>query len=258
MSDGPAPPIIDLPARVDRPMGLGPFPSGRAALRFATIAAVGASVAALTGPLAWLPFLGGGFLLTCGRPDGPTLDERLGDLLRWEIRRRERRPARPTLARVDPQGTVARVANGRRVVLLAAGGVPVAFLPPSEAKALFDAYRDLLRSIESGLILHVFSEPLQDGPVRVPSEPRLPGPESEARHGYDEMVRLLCRRRRRRRVEIALWAAPDRRAGSGRLPDQVDHLVARLRTLGLEPERPRGADLARAAGRLGWSPEAVE
>jgi hypothetical protein len=247
---------IALPAPVDRRVRLGPFPNPHAALRFVVFAAAGAVVAAAAGPVAWLPFLGGGFVLTAGRTDGKTLDERVGDYVRWRWRRHGDPPRRPRPPLPAADGSVARLLGGRLVAVVEAGGVPVQFLPPAEARALFEGYRDLLGSLEDGVVERIGSEP-------IPSAPFDPGPgpaglpDARARAGYAEMVRLLCRRRRRRTVDLVVWSAGTDRRPPSDLDGRVAALEARLGALGLAPRRLRGSGLVRALDRLGWTVEAL-
>ncbi len=256
MSDDPV--TVGLPAPVERPLRLGPFPSARAALRFVGIASVGILAALVAGPVAWLPFLGGGFLLTAYRHGGKTLDERLGDLVRWELRRHGRIPPRRAPARLPARSRIARIVGSRRVAVLTAGGVPVAFLPPADAHALFRAYEEVLRSLDPGAFLCVGSEPLRDEAFRPPASSAGSGPEHDARGGYDEMVRLLCRRRRHRRVDLVLWSEAPGRAGRTALEARVESVEERLRSLGLDPGRAEGTSLARTLTRIGWSVEGLE
>ncbi|MCI4335869.1 MAG: hypothetical protein L3K17_01540 [Thermoplasmata archaeon] len=259
MTDEPLPPVVKLPAPVERPMRLGPFPSGRAALKFVLYAAAGALVALVIGPLAWVPFLGVGFLLTAYAPQGRPLDEHVGNFVRWSVRRRS--PGIPRRRRPRPPtgGTVARIAGDRRVVVLGVGGVPVSFLPPDAARRLFDEYRVLLRSLDEGWFLRVGTEPLSDRPFRLPTAygPDR-APDSAARAGYDEMVRLLCRRRRRRAVDVVLWSPDPSVSGRTQLESRARAVADGLRSMGLEPERRQGRSLALAVARVGWPLEGME
>ena len=251
MTQGPGPPLIGLPAPVNRRTRVGPFPSAGAALKFVTIAAGGAILALFAGPWSWLPFLGGGFLLTTGRRDGKTLEEKAGDFLRWQARRRGRSRSLRRPARAPSDARVARLDSGRLVAVLLSGGVPVAFLPPDEARALFEGYREFVRSVDSGFVLRVESRALDPTPHLPTQTARSVPSERPAREGYVEMVRLLCRRRRVRRVHVVLWAArgEDRAA----LLDRVGSVEERLRALGLDVEGLAGDSLTRTLTQFGWS-----
>lgn len=255
MTETSGPPVIGLPAPVNRRTRVGPFPSPGAALKFVTIAVGGAVLALVAGPWSWLPFLGGGFLLTTGRRDGKTLEERVGDFVRWQARRRGRSRIlrRPALTRSEAR--VARLDSGRLVTLLVSGGVPIAFLPPDDARALFEGYREFLRSIDSGLVVRVESRPLDPKPYLPTLGPEGLPADQAARAGYIEMVRLLCRRRRVRRVQVALWAG--RGEDQATLLSRVGSAEERLRSLGLEVEGLAGEALARALTGFGWSVEAL-
>lgn len=242
--DGP--PRIALPEPFDRHLRLGPFRSVRDALKFATYAAVGVVPAVLAGPVWWLPFLGGGFVVATYRPDGRPADERAGEFVAYHLRRRHRGGPPPRAA--PTSGGSARVRGGRLVAMLEAGGVPVAFLPPADARRLFEAFSQTLRTLEVGVYVVAGVVPVPAAPFRPPREvaPRAP----VAKAGYEEMVRLLLRRRQRRRVRLVVWAAdgPDALA---RLEQSVRALAEGLRQLGLEPERLRAGELTVALERLG-------
>lgn len=256
MTDAPAAPVIPLPAPVDRRTRMGPFPSARAALRFLGFAAVGALLATQLGPVAWLPVLGGGFLLTSASGDREPLDERLSDFVRWELRRRAGPRARRRPARVPDGARVVRVPGDRLVAVVRAGGVPVAFLPPGEARRLFDEYRDLLRSLSDGLVVRAGSVPLASAPFALPPRRPPPQPDDAARAGYAEMVQLLCRRRRRREVDLVVWRH-DTRPARDALDLVATRLVTQLAGLGVEARRLNGDLLAEAVLRFGWSVEAI-
>lgn len=250
MSAPVEPPVVTLPAPVDRTLRLGPFPDARAALRFVLYVAAGAFVAVALGPVAWLPFLGGGFALTVLRPQGRALDEQLGAFVRWRLgprRSGSRGPWRP----IAPSARAARLRSGRWVAGVAAGGVPVAFLPPADARDLFDAYRRFLRANEDGLVLSVGAEPLSGRTVRLADPPATDGADGAARSGYDEMVRLLCRRRRRRRVDVLLSVPADGPGAVERLTIRVGAIERELAGLGIPSVPLRGRFLANALAHLG-------
>ncbi|HZY93215.1 MAG TPA: hypothetical protein VFG07_10665 [Thermoplasmata archaeon] len=252
MNDLPPPPVIGLPAPVDRPQRLGPFPSARSALKFVAIAAGGALVASAVGPLAWVPFLGGGFLLTAGRDEGRTLEQQLGDFVRFQVRQHAggSRPRR--LPRLPRGVRVATIDAAHTVGILSTGGVPVSFLPPADARTLFESFRELLRSVEGGLFVRVATQPLSSTPFRLPFPVASAADESQARSGYAEMVRLLCRHRRRRTVHVVLWTSGTGAAERAALEGRMDALTASLRGLGLDPQPLQGEELARALAGMGW------
>ena len=251
MSEASGPWAIPLPAPVGRRPRFGPFPTAGAALRFAAVATAGLLAALAVGPIAWLPFLGGGFLLTTRESDGRTLDERLLDRVAYEVRRRRRSPGPRARGPARPLERVVRLPDGHRLVVIAAGGIPVAYLPPPDARALFDGYVELLRSLDGPIFVRVTSEPWSDRAFRLPAGPAVSEGERTARAGYDALVRLLCQRRRRRRIEIAIWSGP-----SGGPDDPLESrargIEERLATLGVPATRLAGPVLRTAVERAGF------
>ena len=253
-TSGLPPLLVGLPEALGRRMRLGPFPSAHHALKFAAYAAIGGAVAAAVGAVWTLPFVGVGFLLSVYQPDGRALDGQVGEYLqfRWRIRPSatppDRRPAEP-----EPGGPFLTSVPGHLVAIVAVRGLPVAFLPPMEARSLFDSYRMLLRTLERGAIVHMGVEPISERPF-VPRAPKvaLGGPEDSARRGYSEMIRLLCRRRYRRRVWLALWEPVGPRAAL-QLNGEVERVVGHLGRLGLDAVRLREGPLRAAAAQIGWS-----
>lgn len=252
---GPDPLVIGLPEGFGRSMRLGPFPSVRDALKFSTYAAIGAVFAAVLAPIWWLPFLGGGFALSVFRPDGRALDERLGAFVAFELRSGRRSssgtPPRRRRAPHSPGNVVARASQ--LVGILTTGGIPVAFLPPPEARALFDRYRAFLGALEGGLYLTMGVRPMEVRPFRPRDRWADGGPAPTARAGYDEMVRLLCERRLQREVRIAVWVPRSADGSFELLERRLEAVSGHLAQLGLSPVRLRGRDLDAAAQGMGWS-----
>jgi len=251
-ADGPV--LVTLPESLARRMRFGPFPSVRHALKFAAYAAVGALAATVAGPIWWLPFLGGGFLLSVHRSDGKGFDERVGDYVAYRLRAGAR-PSGPAAAprRGRPHATSVETGSGQLLAVLAAGGVPVAFLPPADARRLFEGFRGVLDRSDGRMYLVAGLEPLRDGPFLPKSEP-VPGaaPDSLARRGYREMIEALCRRRARRRVWVVLWTAGRTEPDANRLDRIARGVGEGLEGLGIRVERLRDRELAMAAGGLGW------
>ena len=239
---------IPLPPRLSRRMRLGPFPSARDALKFLVFAAVGAILAARIGPIAWIPFLGGGFLLSVYKDDDRGLDDRLWAYLAWRCSQRRGSGPGPPGLRV--RGSVAHLPGGPDVGVLAASGVPVAFLPPSEARRLFDQYRELLRSLDGGGVVHISHEPLDPRPFLPPNRPSTDPAELAAREGYREMVQLLCRRRNRRRSLMLLWS--DARRGARTLEQRLADAEARIAAVGVPVRRLSGPELLSTLHRAGY------
>lgn len=224
-------------------------------MRFAAYAAVGILTLPIGGPLLWLPFVGGAFLLSVYRPDGKGLDERAGDYVRWRWRRRRPSAPRPPRHPSGPNDGVVRLPGPHLVAVLEAGGVPTRFLPPADARELFDRYRTLLRSVDRGLYLRVGVSPIPLGGFRLPSMD-LTGPrEQAARDGYEEMVRLLLRRRLRRRVRLVAHEPGRGVEAARRLESTIEGLSGRLWALGVPHERLDGAELRSVLEEIGWSAE---
>ena len=250
--------LVGLPDGFDRKLRLGPFPSVRDALKFTTYASVGALAAALLGAVWWLPFLGGGFVLSVYRADGKGLDERFGDLVAWRFRRdggaRGLGPIAPR--RLRSRGNAVPAGARRLVALLSVRGLPVAFLPPAEARSLFDRYRELLSALDDGLYLSMGVQPLEERPFRPARSRSDGGPAPTARAGYEEMVRLLCRRRQRRVTLLALWVPREGAGSLARLDRRVAVVEGHLERLGLSSIRLRDRALGEAMVRIGWGGEA--
>ncbi|MCI4356278.1 MAG: hypothetical protein L3K18_03925 [Thermoplasmata archaeon] len=250
MADGVSPSVsIPLPRPVDRRLHLGPFPSARDALKFAGYACAGLVAVPLAGPAAVVPFAGLGFLLAVYRRDGRALDDRVAGYLAWRWRRRLRhRPSGD--AGSTSAGATALVGGGRVAAVVRAGGVPVAFLPPDDARSLFEGTRRWLDALDGGVYLVADATPFRAAPFR-PKAAAGPA-DRAARDGYDEVVRLLLRRRRARRVAVVLWEPADP-AGVARLEGRVQATSEALRGLGLATERLRGAELRSDLARLALS-----
>lgn len=248
MSLGGEPLAVPLPEPVGRRARLGPFPSGQDAAKFASYAGVGAVVAGATDPIAWLPFLAVGFAAAVVRVDGKGLDAHLADRLRFRLRAGGRRRG-PAGAR-EPEGGVARAPDGRLVAVLETGGLPVAFLPRNDARALFDGYRALLGSLSGPLIVSVGSAPVPLGSL-LPSAPATSAPEETARAGYLGLLRAVGRQRRRRTVRLAVVVERTSRGDLDRLERRVEQVTGHLFALGLLPVRLAGPELGRALRSLG-------
>jgi hypothetical protein len=245
------PPVVALPEPVDRRVRLGPFPSARDALKFVCYAAVGAVLAPFATPYAWLPVLGIGFAVSVGRVDGEAVDERLARRLVWRLQRWGGGTVTPPPSSPPLRGSVARLAGGSLVTVVRTGGTPLAYRPPEELGGLFDRFRELLRASEGPLIIRSSTVPLREGSV-LPAVTGDSGADHAARTGYRELVSVLCRRRRARRVEIFLGASTPGRDGKARLEDRTRSLVAQLAGLGLRPTSLRDRALADSVRQFGW------
>jgi hypothetical protein len=254
MSDADVPWTVAIPRPVDRRLHLGPFPSARDALKFAGYAAAGLVAMPLAGPAAVVPFALLGFVVAVHRRDGRSLDERAAGYLAWRWRRRVRAPS--GAAAGVPAGGVARtmrVAPGRVAAVLLAGGVPVGYLPPADARALFEATRRWLAALDGPVYLVARSTPVDPAPFRPRDAPASDAPDRAARGGYDDVVRLLLRRRRARRVALVLWEPADP-AGVARLETRLAATLEALRSFGVAAERLTGRALRSELDRLALLP----
>lgn len=254
MESRDGPPWVAIPERLDRRLRLGPFASARDAGTFVAVLAVGAVASLAVAPWAGLPFVVLAGLLVFWRPDGERLDETVAAVARWTLRRTGW-GGRVTGPRGRPAGRAGslQLPDGRWAAVVRTGGVPLAFLPPSELARQFEQYRQLLRSTGEGLIVLASSAPIHAGSI-APLDP--PGEEAErlAWAGYRELVGLLARRRAVRRVLIAVIDGGDGDGGGRRLETAAELLRDRLADLGLRSERLRDRSLDEAAHRLGLSP----
>ncbi|HTT25925.1 MAG TPA: hypothetical protein VMH90_03030 [Thermoplasmata archaeon] len=251
MNDGDGTLLVGLPEPVGRRARLGPFLSGRDALKFAGVAAVGAVVADATTPLAWLPFLGAGLLVGSVRLDGKGPDVHVADYLRWRWRRHPVTGTSPRSTVRDPEGTIARLPDGRCVAVLRSGGLPIGFLPSRDARVLFEGFRSLLRAQAHGLLLRMDAARIDPAPFRPRPGPDRGAGEGTALAGYRELIDVVSRARRRRQVDVMTWSDPGEPEPLHRLEDRVQALQGSLLMLGLSTQRLRGTALGQALTDLG-------
>lgn len=246
-------PVVELPARVDRRLRLGPFPSAQDALKFLCYAAAGAVLAQFADLGMGLALAGAGFLAAVWRPEGRSWDERVFAFLRWKWRaeaggiflsapfgRRSARSGRWELAPSDP------------VAVVRTGGIPIAYLPPTDLARRFEQFRDLLRATDGRIAFFATLGSIRTAPL-LPSSSSGRGPEAEGRAGYSELIELLCRRRFRRRVYCVVGLGPAGSDTSSRLETEATSLEERLTALGLRPVRLRDHGLIEAARQIGWT-----
>lgn len=245
-------PVVRFPERVDRKTRLGPFPSARDALRFLCYAATGALVSPWVSPFLWLPIVGGGFVVSVWQPEGRPVDERAWTYLRWRARALVRRDRVSSRRASIPRQATLRLTTGEHVAMIRSGGCPMAYLPPEELERRFAQYRELLRTMAGEFSILATTVPIHARPFR-PTLETGHEPEDEARRGYLELATLLCRRRRVRRIYLALRASEPGPETLAQLEREVGSLMAHLRGLGLRPVRLTGAPLADAAHGFGWS-----
>jgi len=249
------PPIVGLPERLDRRLRLGPFPSGREALKFVVFAAIGAVLVPVAGVGIWVVFLVAGLAVSLWRPDGIPLDARLLAVARWELRRTA--PGAPMTASPDrPRGAaVVPLAAGGYAAVVRASGVPLAYLPPAELRRRFELYRDLLRAVDGSLVVLAARAPIHAEPFVPPPDPAVGAPVAAARAGYRELVELIVRRRAVRQVFVGLPVPENGPESLRRLEDRVDGVIERMAGLGLAPVRLKDRALAEAARRVGFDPD---
>lgn len=231
---------VALPEPMLRPSRFGPFASVTDALKFLLALAVGAIAAALTAPLTWLPFVGGGFLLATYRPDGKSIDERCGDWLRWRFRSL----GGHRLGRATASPGPLLALDGGLYAGLDVASAPLAYLPTAEQAGRFAAYRSLLDGLGGPLWMEVGSERVRPAPYLPRPPPALRPEEAEAFGAYREMLSLLLRRRRRRRVRLLLAEGGLGRVPQRRLSGQVGRLADAFDGLGLASRRLRASELA--------------
>jgi hypothetical protein len=246
------PPSVVLPERLDRPMRLGPFPSARAALKFVTYCAVGALFVPLAGGLVWLPFLLLGLVASVHRTGEKGPDERILDFVRYRLRQRGVFVTNPAGIVGRARGPLIRLQSGSYVAIVETRGSPILHRPPREIEDLFAQYRDFLRALDGGCAFVATVTPLS----AVAYEPvRRAGPEGcapRARTGYDELVRLLCRRRFVRRIFFAFGSSNGSPSAVAQLEERVAMSMERFQRLGVGPLRLRGRVLREAAHRFDW------
>jgi hypothetical protein len=251
MAGAEGPPAVGFPERLDRTLRLGPFPSGRDALRFVTYAAVGACLAPFVPTYVWLGIVLVGFASSAWKPGGETVERRVLRLASWELRRLGGdRSMRPRDGIASARRGHLRLRSGLHVAIVRAAGLPLAYLPSAELARRFELFRELLRGIDGGFALFASLAPIHARPF-VPAEPAPAGPEGAARAGYRELVELIARGRSVRRVFVAIASADAGVEGVGRLEATTATLLERLGALGLKPVRLRDRTLGEAARLIG-------
>ncbi len=251
MGDGLDPLLVGIPPRLDRRLKLGPFASGREALRLVLYLAAAALVASRVDPLVALPVAGFGAVSVTWRPGGAPLDERVAAMVTWGLRRAAR--AGPmTRAGVPAPLRRAWIAVGRGAAagIVRSGGVPLAYLPAPDLRQRFERFRELLTASGGRLAFFVTSAPIHPEAL-VPAVPSPGGPEGTARSGYRELVELIARRRSVRQVYFAVVGDGTGAPALLRLEAELAGAAQRLGSLGVRPTRLRGGALRAAADRMG-------
>ena len=244
---------VAFPAPMDRAVRLGPFPSLPDALKFLAYAAVGAGVAAVTAPILWAPFAAVGLLFAVYQPAGRPLDARALEACRYAWRVASGATGR-TAGRARVRNSLLQTEEGHLLAAVRAGGVPVAFQPPAEARRLWEGFRGLLQADGGGLYLVMGVEPWSNrGLLPRRSISGTPA-DARAKEGYATLLHLLGLRRFRRAVLLLLWEPAGDAAAARRLEARADALAALLQSAEIPAERLGGVDLRRTAERLGWRP----
>jgi len=143
--------------------------------------------------------------------------------------------------------------GARVAAVVRTGGVPVQYLPPADARALFELTRRWLAGLDGPLYLVARSEPVDPAPFRPTGAPPTGTPEHLAHAGYADVVQLLLRRRRVRRVALVLWEPADP-AGAARLEVRLAATLEALRSFGVAADRLTGPALRSELDRLALRP----
>jgi hypothetical protein len=254
MGENPdGPPVVLLPERFGRRLRLGPFASARDALKFLCYATAGALGGAVTTPLVWPLIAAGGFAVCVAQVDGRPADEYALTALRWWLLPPGVHPmSARTGARATGRHRLVTLRGGRYAALVRAVGTPVAYLPPAELARRFASFRELLRSMNGPIAFAVGSIPMRPGPVLPRGAPR-DGPDRAASAGYSELVVLLCRRRRVRRVDLVVTGPAAGADAVVALETRTTSLVERLEALGVRGTRLGDRALEDAVRRWGWT-----
>lgn len=246
-ADPSAIPIYPL---VHRRLRLGPFAAGRDLVKFLGFALVGATAAAVTSAVVWLPFLAIGALVAFARVEGRTLDDYLLGYCRFRWRSSVRRPG---IARQDLRGARPDAPRRTPSPTIRAGGIPIAYLPPRELRRLFEEWRSILTALDRPLGWRVRGEVFSPLPF-LPSL-RNPVPEERpALESYREFVQLLLRNRYRRVVDLTFWNDPnDEGPAAITLQAQSADLLEGLERLGI-PVQQFPTDRVRGGSSAGRPP----
>ncbi len=241
---------LPIPERLDRKLRLGPFRSGREALKFFVYAAGGTVVAPLVSILLGVPVVLFGLAVTLWRPGGDALDERAVTVLAWGLRRLHRVSAvTRSVSRSRTRAAWVSLGPTGIAAVVRTGGVPLAYLPSRELRRRFEVYRDLLRGSGGRIAFLITSVPILAERLR-PAPHLRGGAEGVARRGYEELVELIARHRSVREVYLSLGTDNASAAERARLEQESDMLEDGLATLGLSPTRLRDHALVEGAHRL--------
>ena len=241
------PSSIPMHRLAHRRLRLGPFGSGRDLVKFLCIATVGATVAAVSSPLLWLPFLAVGGMIAFIRVEGQTLDDFALGYCRFQWRSSVE-SHRDASGETFPWPPASSPETPRSI---RAGGIPIAYLPPQDLQHLFEGWRSALASLSQPVSCRMTGEHFSPLPF-LPYPSKLPSVERGVRDSYRELVRYLLRQRYRRVVELSVWNETSERGPNAvAVRTQVEELIGLLERLGIpslqtapegrETGAPRGA-----------------
>jgi hypothetical protein len=232
-----------------RGLRLGPFGSGRDVLKFLCLAMAGATIAAVTTPVVWIPFLAVGGIIAFVRVEGRTLDDYALGYCRFQWRSSM---APRTASTAFPPVPGAAGTTPQSVASIRAGGIPIAYLPPDELQRLFEEWRAALAALDRPVSCRMRGERISPVPfLPVSSKPH--ATERVARDSYRELVRAVLRQRYRRVVELAL---ANETSDAGREPvlrAEWEELVGTLERLGI-PTSMAPAQVRRTEATVGTLP----
>jgi hypothetical protein len=219
VTEDPEWPWILLPRPLGRHMRIGPFASTVDLAKFVTVAFVGALVASVTTPFAWIPFVGIGLAISLSRSRGPPLEARLLRYGRWRLRTAAARPTRYRARWSRARSSLPT--RGSQSRDFRAGGLPTAYLPPDELRARFEAWRTFLRSFSPPTFLRVGGRSVPSARFLGTCPPDAESEERAAQAAYREFVVRLLRDRYERSVEVAIFDSAGREDGVGARRDSA-------------------------------------
>jgi hypothetical protein len=213
-----------------RRLRLGPFGSGRDLVKFLCIATVGATVAAVTSAVVWLPFLAIGATIALVRVEGQTIDDYALGYCRFRWRSAV---ASRGAEGAPPAGRSSGTSSGNSPFSIRAGGIPIAYLPPPELEHLFQEWRSTLAAFDHPVGCRMRGELFSSLPF-LPVSTEARGIERAALDSYRELVRALLHERYRRAVDLTVWNdRSDRESDRIGVQTQIEEVVGALERLGI-------------------------
>jgi hypothetical protein len=213
-----------------RRLRLGPFGSGRELVKFLCIATAGATVAAVTSAVVWLPFLAVGATIALVRVEGQTLDDYA---LRYCRFRWRSNAALRAATNAPPLGRSPGESPHNSPCSIRAGGIPIAYLPPHELEHLFEQWRATLATLDRPFGCRMRGESFSPLPF-LPASADAGGMELAALDSYRGLVKALLHERYRRAVDLTVWNdRTDRGSDAIGLQTQIDELLGALERMGI-------------------------